>query len=81
MKKIIVSSLIVLGLSGAAFAQAATDFTSVDTDVNAAISFEEASLAWPGLTKDAFDAVDLDQSGDLTAAEYDALVAAAAPAM
>ena len=78
MKKIILSSLVVLGLSTAAFAQAATDLTSVDTDASGTVSFTEASTAWPGLTQEAFDAADLDTSGDLSAEEYDALVAAAA---
>lgn len=80
MKKIILSSLVVLGLSTAAFAQAATDLTSVDTDASGTVSFAEASVAWPGLTQEAFDASDLDTSGDLSAEEYDALVAAAATA-
>ena len=78
MKKIILSSLVVLGLSTAAFAQAATDFTSVDADVSAGVSLAEAQLAWPDLTADAFTAADVDASGELSAEEYDALVAAAA---
>ncbi len=78
MKKIIVSSLIVLGLSTAAFAQAATDFASVDTDVSGGVSLAEAQVAWPDLTEEAFTAADTDASGELSAAEYDALVAAAA---
>lgn len=78
MKKIIASSLIVLGLSTAAFAQAATDFASVDTDVNGGVSLAEAQVAWPDLTEEAFTAADIDASGELSAEEYDALVAAAA---
>jgi hypothetical protein len=81
MKKIIVSSLIVLGLSTAAFAQAATDFVSVDADVSGGVSLAEAQVAWPALTEEAFTAADADTSGELSAAEYDALAAAAvAPA-
>jgi hypothetical protein len=80
MKKIIISSLIVLGLSTAAFAQAAIDFASVDTDASGSVSFAEAQVAWPGLTEEAFAAADLDANGDLSAEEYDALVAASAPA-
>jgi len=82
MKKIIVSSLVVLGLSTAAFAQgAATDFATVDTDLNGGVSLTEAQVAWPDLTEEAFTAADTDANGELSAEEYDALVAAsAAPA-
>lgn len=77
MKKIVLSSLIVLGMSGAAFAQAATDFASVDTDVSGGISLTEAQVAWPDLTEEAFTAADTDANGELSAEEYAALVAAA----
>lgn len=81
MKKIIVSSLVVLGLSTAAFAQAATDFISVDADMSGGVSLSEAQLVWPDLTEEAFTAADTDANGELSAEEYDALVAAsAAPA-
>ena len=77
MKKIVLSSLIVLGMSGAAFAQAATDFASVDTDVSGGISLTEAQVAWPDLSEDAFTAADADASGELSAEEYAALVTTA----
>lgn len=77
MKKIILSSLVVLGLSTAAFAQAATDFVSVDTDTNGGISLAEAQVAWPDLTEDQFKAADVDASGELSDEEYTALTAAA----
>ncbi|MDB5615008.1 MAG: hypothetical protein JWQ22_2661 [Devosia sp.] len=80
MKKIILSSLIVLGLSTAAFAQAATEAVSVDTDVSGSISLAEAQAAWPDLTEEAFTAADVDASGDLSADEYAALAASVAPA-
>jgi len=81
MKKIILTSLFALGLSTAAMAQAATDFASVDTDANGGISYAEAVVAWPDLTEEAFAAADTDGNGELSAEEYDALVAAsAAPA-
>lgn len=81
MKKIALTSLFVLGLSGAAMAQAATDFVSVDTDANGGVSLTEAQVAWPDLTEEAFTAADTDGNGELSAEEYDALVAAsAAPA-
>ena len=80
MKKIILSSLVVLGLSTAAFAQAATDAVSVDTDVSGGISLAEAQTAWPDLTEEAFTAADVDASGELSADEYAALAASVAPA-
>ncbi len=81
MKKIVLTSLFVLGLSGAAMAQAATDFVSVDTDASGGVSLTEAQVAWPDLTEEAFTAADIDGNGELSAEEYDALVAAsAAPA-
>lgn len=79
MKKTIVSSLIVLGLSSAAFAQAATDFASVDADASGGISLAEAQVAWPDLTQEAFTAADVDANGELSAEEY--AVVAPAPAM
>ena len=78
MKKIILSSLVVLGLSTAAFAQAATDFATVDADASGGVSWVEASAAVPTLTEDAFKTADADASGELSAEEY-AVVAAPAP--
>jgi len=78
MKKIVLSSLIVLGMSGAAFAQAATDFASVDTDASGGISLAEAQVAWPDLTEAAFTAADTDANGELSAEEYGLLTAAPA---
>jgi len=80
MKTILLSSLVVLGLSGAAFAQAATDFASVDTDANGSVSFAEAVVAWPDLTQDAFNAADVDGNGELSLEEYEGLTASAIPA-
>ncbi|SFV37439.1 hypothetical protein SAMN05216456_2923 [Devosia crocina] len=77
MKKIVLSSLIVLGMSGAAFAQAATDFASVDTDMSGGVSFVEAQAAWPDLTEEAFAAADVDGTGELTPEQYAALSGAA----
>lgn len=82
MKKILLSSLVVLGLSSAAFAQAATDFATVDADASGGVSLVEAQAAWPDLTEEAFTAADVDANGELSAEEYAALTAAAAaPAM
>ena len=79
MKKIVLSTLVVLGLSSAAYAQAATDFVAVDTDVSGAVSLEEAQAVWTDLTPEAFAAADTDANGELSAEEY-ALLASAAPA-
>ena len=70
MHKIVLSSLIVLGLSGAAHAQTATDFVTVDTDASGAVSFEEAQVAWPDLTTESFATADTDANGELSAEEY-----------
>ena len=46
-----------------------------------AVRLTEAQVAWPDLTEEAFTAADTDGNGELSAEEYDALVAAsAAPA-
>lgn len=82
MKKIIVSSLVVLGLSTAAFAQAAAvDFATVDADASGGISLEEATAAFPGLTEELFVTADADANGEISAEEFDALVASAVPAV
>ena len=77
MKKIVLSTLVVLGLSSAAFAQAATDFATVDADASGGVTLAEAQVAWPELTEEAFTAADIDANGELSAEEY---VAIAAPA-
>ena len=79
MQKIALSTLVVLGLSNAAFAQAATDFVTVDTDVSGAVSFEEAQAGWPDLSVELFASADTDANGELSAEEY-ALLISAAPA-
>lgn len=79
MKKIVLSTLVVLGLSSAAFAQAATDFATVDADASGGVTLAEAQVAWPELTEEAFTAADIDANGELSAEEY-ATVAAPAPA-
>jgi hypothetical protein len=79
MKKLLVS-IVVLGFSTAAMAQAATDFASVDTDTSGDISLTEAQVVWPTLTEEAYKAADTDQSGSLSQQEYDAYLAANPPA-
>lgn len=81
MKKIILSSLVVLGLSTAAFAQAAApDFATVDADASGGVSLTEAQVVLPDLTEEAFTAADIDANGELSAEEF-ATLAAPAPAM
>jgi Skp family chaperone for outer membrane proteins len=79
MKKIVLSAAVILGLSTAAFAQAATDFATVDADASGGVSWAEASAAWPTLTEDAFKTADADASGELSAEEYAAVAVAPAP--
>ncbi|MBE0581313.1 hypothetical protein [Devosia sp.] len=79
MKKIILSSLVVLGLSTAAFAQAAApDFATIDADASGGVSLAEAQVALPDLTEEAFTAADLDANGELSAEEFATLTATAA---
>lgn len=82
MKKLFVSVLVLgLGASSAAMAQAATDFASVDADASGEVSLTEAQAVWAELTEEAHAAADTDQSGGLSQAEYDVLLAANPPAM
>ena len=79
MKKIVLSSLVVLGLSTAAFAQAAApDFATIDADVSGGVSLAEAQVALPDLTEEAFTAADLDANGELSVEEFATLTAAVA---
>ena len=79
MKKIVLSSLVVLGLSTAAFAQAAApDFATVDADASGGVSLAEAQVALPDLTEEAFTAADLDANGELSAEEFATVSATAA---
>ncbi|RUT35014.1 EF-hand domain-containing protein [Arsenicitalea aurantiaca] len=76
MKKLLVT-IAAIGFSTAAMAQAGTDFAAVDTDMSGDVSFEEALVAWPELTPEAFTAADLDQNGVLSPEEYATLAGAA----
>lgn len=71
MKRILVT-LAIVGFAAPAFAQAA-DFSTVDTDQNGALSWEEVSMAMPDTSEDAFKTADVDGSGDLSAEEYAAV--------
>ncbi len=75
MKKILIT-LAAIGLTSAAFAQAAAvTLTAVDTDTSGGVSLAEAQVAWPDLTQEAFDAADTSKDGSLDQAEFDAYVA------
>lgn len=75
MKKLLIT-IAAIGLSSAAFAQAAAvTLTSVDTDTSGGVSLAEAQVAWPDLTQEAFDAADANKDGSLDQAEFDAYVA------
>ncbi|WP_375450783.1 hypothetical protein [uncultured Devosia sp.] len=80
MNKIIVSSLVVLGLSGAAFAQTPSTFADVDADTSGELSFAELQAVWPDLSEDEFNTADVDVSAGLSTTELGALQPAAAPA-
>ena len=79
MKKLLVS-IVAVGFTTAAMAQAATDCAAVDTDASGDVSLTEAQVVWPTLTEDAYKAADIDQSGSLSQEEYDAYLAANPPA-
>ncbi|WP_423067307.1 hypothetical protein [Devosia sp. CN2-171] len=75
MKKLLIT-VAAIGLSTAAFAQAAAvTFASVDTDTSAGVSLAEAQVVWPDLTQEAFDAADTSKDGQLDQAEFDAWAA------
>lgn len=80
MKKFVLSSLLVLGMSGAAFAQGAPDFATLDADMSGGVSFAEAQVAWPDMTAEEFAAADTDGNGELSPEEFGVLTGAAAPA-
>ena len=79
MKKILIT-LAVIGLSSAAFAQAAKDFAGADTDKSGDVSLTEAQVLWPSLTEDQYKAADTDANGSLNQAEVDAYATANPPA-
>ena len=70
MQKLILSSLVVLGLSSAAFAQVPSDFATLDTDASGGLSLTEVQAAFPDLTAENFAAADTDGNGELSAEEY-----------
>lgn len=80
MKKLLAAFAIAGLTSTAVFAQAATDFATVDADASGDISITEANTVWPDLTAEAFAAADTDGDGKVSEAEYAAFLAANPPA-
>ncbi|WDR01676.1 hypothetical protein PSQ19_13075 [Devosia algicola] len=78
MKKIILSSLVVLGLSTAAFAQAGADFSALDADGNGELNLAEVQASMPDVTAEQFAAADADANGELSADEFAKLTEAPA---
>jgi len=79
MKKFVLSSLILAGLTTGAFAQ--SNFADVDADTNGELSFAELQVAWPDLSQAEFTTADADASGGLSTTELGSLQpSAAAPA-
>jgi hypothetical protein len=75
MKKILIT-VAAIGLSTAAFAQAAAPtFATADADTSGGVSLAEAQTVWPDLTQEAFTAADTSADGQLDQAEFDAYVA------
>jgi len=80
MKIIILTSLVVLGLSSAAYAQASTpDFATLDTDQSGGISLSEAQVAFPNLTAEPYAAADTDANGELSPQEFGLAAGAVVP--
>lgn len=81
MKKILVSVLVlgIAGASGAALAQTASDFASVDADKDGAVTITEAQAVWKDLTEDTYKAADTNGDGKVDEAEYAAFLAANPP--
>ena len=69
MKKIILSSAIVLSLAGTAIAQTPTTFADVDADTSGELSLTELQTVWPDMTDAEFGPADTDASGGLTVDE------------
>ena len=76
MKKILIT-VAAIGLSTAAFAQAAAapTFATADADTSGGVSLAEAQTVWPDLTQEAYTAADTSADGQLDQAEFDAYVA------
>jgi hypothetical protein len=81
MKKILVAVLVLgIGSSGAALAQAAVDFASVDVDASGDVTLTEAQAVWAELTEEVFAAADGNGDAKVDQVEYEAFLAANPPA-
>jgi hypothetical protein len=76
MKKILALAAAFALVSTAAFAQAATDFATVDADASGDVTLAEANTIWPDLTAELFAAADTNADGKVDQAEYDVFLAA-----
>ena len=72
----LVLAAVAAGALGFAATLANAEMSDLDTDGDGSVSYTELLLAVPELTETDFAALDVDQSGSLDAAEYDAATGA-----
>ena len=72
MKTLLMISAATLIGAGAAAAQESSTFITLDSNANGAVSYDEAVLADPTLTREAFADSDIDGDGSLNVAEFEA---------
>jgi len=80
MKTLLMISAATLIGAGAAAAQENSTFITLDSNANGSVSYDEAVLADPTLTRDAFADSDIDGDGSLNVAEFEAWLEARADA-
>lgn len=79
MKKLAIAAAAALAAGTFAMGVTAQEgFPGVDRDGDGAITFEEASVAYVGLTPEVFDQADADDNGTIDENEFEALAVAAA---
>lgn len=72
MKTMILSGLVVLGLTSTVLAQTALpDFATLDADASGGISLSEAQVSFPDLSVEAHAAADTDANGELSPKEFE----------
>lgn len=69
MKRMLLTAAFVLVAASAA--QADEKFSTMDTDKNGVVSWEEFQVGYPQMRKPAFDAIDADADGKITHEEWD----------
>lgn len=72
MSKLLITSIAIVSLSGAAFAAVA----SVDTDGDGVASMAELLVVYPALTEENFNEIDLNGNGTVDEAEMTAAIEA-----